>query len=174
MESCDVSSTFHALSFLQLFWGYPVLNAHDQLTWAPLLLSIFCSRKQTLRVKLPETTRYRSLWFRVGYPVRGVATTEPQHWTWSTDGSLSLLSPLGLQDKLNKRDKEVTALTSQTEMLRAQVSGKFPCWRAGAGPSRASGVWSELALGQGAFLHSAWRRKWPGSVRLHQTSTLGL
>uniref|UniRef100_A0A8D1PTY4 CAP-Gly domain containing linker protein 2 n=1 Tax=Sus scrofa TaxID=9823 RepID=A0A8D1PTY4_PIG len=27
-----------------------------------------------------------------------------------------------LQDKLNKRDKEVTALTSQTEMLRAQVS----------------------------------------------------
>ncbi|KAJ1067963.1 hypothetical protein K5549_021122, partial [Capra hircus] len=28
----------------------------------------------------------------------------------------------GLQDKLNKRDKEVTALTSQTEMLRAQVS----------------------------------------------------
>ncbi|XP_045141064.1 CAP-Gly domain-containing linker protein 2 isoform X2 [Echinops telfairi] len=28
-----------------------------------------------------------------------------------------------LQDKLNKRDKEVTALTSQTEMLRAQVSG---------------------------------------------------
>ncbi|XP_032460059.1 CAP-Gly domain-containing linker protein 2 isoform X3 [Phocoena sinus] len=26
----------------------------------------------------------------------------------------------GLQDKLNKRDKEVTALTSQTEMLRAQ------------------------------------------------------
>lgn len=33
---------------------------------------------------------------------------------------------LGLQDKLNKRDKEVTALTSQTEMLRAQVSGKSP------------------------------------------------
>ncbi|XP_032286622.1 CAP-Gly domain-containing linker protein 2 isoform X1 [Phoca vitulina] len=28
----------------------------------------------------------------------------------------------GLQDKLNKRDKEVTALMSQTEMLRAQVS----------------------------------------------------
>uniref|UniRef100_A0A2K6KJN6 CAP-Gly domain containing linker protein 2 n=1 Tax=Rhinopithecus bieti TaxID=61621 RepID=A0A2K6KJN6_RHIBE len=28
----------------------------------------------------------------------------------------------GLQDKLNKRDKEVTALTSQMEMLRAQVS----------------------------------------------------
>nr|BAE91005.1 unnamed protein product [Macaca fascicularis] len=28
----------------------------------------------------------------------------------------------GLQDKLNKRDKEVTALTSQTEMLRTQVS----------------------------------------------------
>ncbi|OWK11543.1 CLIP2, partial [Cervus elaphus hippelaphus] len=28
----------------------------------------------------------------------------------------------GLQDKLNKRDKEVTALTSQTETLRAQVS----------------------------------------------------
>uniref|UniRef100_A0A8D2DWY7 CAP-Gly domain containing linker protein 2 n=1 Tax=Sciurus vulgaris TaxID=55149 RepID=A0A8D2DWY7_SCIVU len=28
----------------------------------------------------------------------------------------------GLQDKLNKRDKEVTVLTSQTEMLRAQVS----------------------------------------------------
>ncbi|XP_036163920.1 CAP-Gly domain-containing linker protein 2 isoform X5 [Myotis myotis] len=28
----------------------------------------------------------------------------------------------GLQDKLNKRDKEVTALTNQTEMLRAQVS----------------------------------------------------
>nr|XP_013008142.1 CAP-Gly domain-containing linker protein 2 isoform X2 [Cavia porcellus] len=28
----------------------------------------------------------------------------------------------GLQDKLNKRDKEVTALTSQTEALRAQVS----------------------------------------------------
>uniref|UniRef100_I3NB76 CAP-Gly domain containing linker protein 2 n=1 Tax=Ictidomys tridecemlineatus TaxID=43179 RepID=I3NB76_ICTTR len=28
----------------------------------------------------------------------------------------------GLQDKLNKRDKEVAALTSQTEMLRAQVS----------------------------------------------------
>ncbi|XP_017376964.2 CAP-Gly domain-containing linker protein 2-like [Cebus imitator] len=27
----------------------------------------------------------------------------------------------GLQDKLHKRDKEVTALTSQTEMLRAQV-----------------------------------------------------
>lgn len=33
---------------------------------------------------------------------------------------------LGLQDKLNKRDKEVTVLTSQTEMLRAQVSGKSP------------------------------------------------
>ncbi|KAK2505936.1 hypothetical protein MC885_005872, partial [Smutsia gigantea] len=32
----------------------------------------------------------------------------------------------GLQDKLNKRDKEVTALMSQTEMLRAQVSGKMP------------------------------------------------
>ncbi|XP_023570077.1 CAP-Gly domain-containing linker protein 2 [Octodon degus] len=30
--------------------------------------------------------------------------------------------PPGLQDKLNKRDKEVTALTSQTEVLRAQVS----------------------------------------------------
>ncbi|XP_028621776.1 CAP-Gly domain-containing linker protein 2 [Grammomys surdaster] len=28
----------------------------------------------------------------------------------------------GLQDKLNKRDKEVTALTSQMDMLRAQVS----------------------------------------------------
>ncbi|KAF5924762.1 hypothetical protein HPG69_003502, partial [Diceros bicornis minor] len=28
----------------------------------------------------------------------------------------------GLQDKLNKKDKEVTALMSQTEMLRAQVS----------------------------------------------------
>ncbi|VCX39969.1 unnamed protein product [Gulo gulo] len=28
----------------------------------------------------------------------------------------------GLQDKLNKRDKEVTALMSQTEMLRTQVS----------------------------------------------------
>ncbi|XP_036265177.1 CAP-Gly domain-containing linker protein 2 isoform X6 [Pipistrellus kuhlii] len=28
----------------------------------------------------------------------------------------------GLQDKLNKRDKEVTALTNQTETLRAQVS----------------------------------------------------
>uniref|UniRef100_A0A8C9QBI8 Uncharacterized protein n=1 Tax=Spermophilus dauricus TaxID=99837 RepID=A0A8C9QBI8_SPEDA len=28
----------------------------------------------------------------------------------------------GLQDKLNKRDKEVAALTSQTEVLRAQVS----------------------------------------------------
>ncbi|XP_062036265.1 CAP-Gly domain-containing linker protein 2 isoform X1 [Lepus europaeus] len=28
----------------------------------------------------------------------------------------------GLQDKLNKRDKEVTALTSQAEMLKAQVS----------------------------------------------------
>lgn len=41
----------------------------------------------------------------------------------------------GLQDKLNKRDKEVTALTSQTEMLRAQVSGKSPHRRADAGLS---------------------------------------
>ncbi|KAB0395908.1 hypothetical protein E2I00_000327, partial [Balaenoptera physalus] len=39
----------------------------------------------------------------------------------------------GLQDKLNKRDKEVTALTSQTEMLRAQVSGKSPSFKADAG-----------------------------------------
>uniref|UniRef100_A0A2K6B2C7 CAP-Gly domain containing linker protein 2 n=1 Tax=Macaca nemestrina TaxID=9545 RepID=A0A2K6B2C7_MACNE len=42
----------------------------------------------------------------------------------------------GLQDKLNKRDKEVTALTSQTEMLRAQVSGKSPSRRADAGEKR--------------------------------------
>lgn len=31
-----------------------------------------------------------------------------------------------LQDKLSKRDKEVSSLVSQTETLRAQVSGKFP------------------------------------------------
>lgn len=31
-----------------------------------------------------------------------------------------------LQDKLSKRDKEVSSLVSQTEALRAQVSGKFP------------------------------------------------
>lgn len=50
---------------------------------------------------------------------------------------MALISPfaLGLQDKLNKRDKEVTALTSQTEMLRAQVSGKSPSVRAEAGVS---------------------------------------
>lgn len=48
---------------------------------------------------------------------------------------MALISPfaVGLQDKLNKRDKEVTALTSQTEMLRAQVSGKSPSVRAEAG-----------------------------------------
>lgn len=50
-------------------------------------------------------------------------------------GPLFLPSPLGLQDKLNKRDKEVTALMSQTETLRAQVSGKSPSRRADAGGS---------------------------------------
>lgn len=63
-----------------------------------------------------------------------------------------LPSPLGLQDKLNKRDKEVTALTNQTEMLRAQVSGKSPpagqVWGLSLGP-RASGVWRRLAFGSG-------------------------
>lgn len=38
----------------------------------------------------------------------------------------SLRSPADLQDKLSKRDKEVSSLVSQTETLRAQVSGKFP------------------------------------------------
>lgn len=55
---------------------------------------------------------------------------------------LSLPSSLGLQDKLNKRDKEVTALRSQTEVLRTQVSGKSPSRRADAGGGHASGAWS--------------------------------
>ncbi|KAI5939822.1 CAP-Gly domain-containing linker protein 2 [Manis javanica] len=37
------------------------------------------------------------------------------------DGS-RLRTNLCLQDKLTKRDKEVTALMSQTKMLRAQIS----------------------------------------------------
>lgn len=94
-------------------------------------------------------------------------------WTWSINGPSFLPSPLGLQDKLNKRDKEVTALTNQTEMLRAQVSGKSPSRRADARAflgASTSGPWRGLASRLGAQLHSALRRRWPGPVHLHWTS----
>lgn len=61
----------------------------------------------------------------VRIPPEGI-TTCPHYWPLGVHGSPSFLSLLGLQDKLNKRDKEVTALTSQMDMLRAQVSGKSP------------------------------------------------
>lgn len=70
------------------------------------------------------------MWPRFGLPVGG---PHPHPLLLEHYGPLSLHFPLGLQDKLNKRDKEVTALMSQTEMLRAQVSGKSPARRADAG-----------------------------------------
>lgn len=61
-------------------------------------------------------------------------------WPLGVHGSPSFLSLLGLQDKLNKRDKEVAALTSQMDMLRAQVSGKSPSLGVEVGG------WGRLAL----------------------------
>ncbi|KAM9058066.1 CAP-Gly domain-containing linker protein 2 isoform 4-T5 [Megaptera novaeangliae] len=66
----------------------------------------------------------------------------------------------GLQDKLNKRDKEVTALTSQTEMLRAQH------WRASAGRERRRWTPSRRRSG-------AWRWSWrpcPGRPMMPRAS----
>ncbi|XP_023393261.1 CAP-Gly domain-containing linker protein 2 [Pteropus vampyrus] len=58
----------------------------------------------------------------------------------------------GLQDKLNKRDKEVTALTSQTEMLRAQP--RSPSERPVA--RHLANGWSVEAEGPGLTVAPLW------------------
>lgn len=147
---------FLALSVDCPFGDHSEALEHTQLCdVGTVTVPIFHSGKQTPQELNGLRPHGTGGFFGVGPPARGLVwgrmwTLETQGWPrfrvpaggprphplpLQHCGPLSLLSPLGLQDKLNKRDKEVTALMSQTEMLRAQVSGKSPSRRADAGGS---------------------------------------